>query len=62
MILTFNVYYSEDCTILNPNDYGTCGTMVGYVWTGSECSAVYGCDMNGNDEFFYIDFETCDFI
>ena len=34
--------------------------MLGYVWSGEECSTVYGCNMNNDNEFFFENFETCD--
>ena len=45
---------SEECVTLNPNNYGNCEDILGYVWNGQECSITYGCDTN-DDEFYYID-------
>jgi len=60
LILACNFCYPEDCTVINPDNYGTCPTMLGYVWSGEGCSVIYGCDMNSDDEFFFENFETCD--
>ena len=61
-ILIFGICMSEECTTLNPNNYGDCDTNIGYVWSGNECNIVYGCDTNGDDEFFFDNYETCDII
>ena len=61
-ILIFGICMPEECTTLNPNNYGDCDTNIGYVWSGNECNLVYGCDTNGDDEFFFDNYETCDLI
>ena len=52
--------FSQECTTLNPNNYGDCGTVLGYVWSGEECSLVYGCDTSGDEFYFFEFYETCD--
>ena len=52
--------FSEECTVLNPNNYGDCGNPLGYVWTGEECSTVYGCSPSDDELYFFEFYETCD--
>ena len=52
--------FSEECTVLNPNNYGDCGNPLGYVWTGEECSTVYGCSASDDELYFFEFYETCD--
>jgi len=57
--VTFNFCYLEECASLNPNNYGDCGEILGYAWSGQECFIVYGCE---SDEIFFDNFEECDVI
>ena len=59
-IIIFNTLISQDCVVLNFNNYGDCTTPLGYGWTGNSCSLLSGCDMNGDEEFFFSTFEECD--
>jgi len=62
IILSMSLQFSlaQDCTTINPNDYGDCGISLGYVWSGTTCSLVYGCDMGEDSDFFFSAFEECD--
>ena len=62
-LLILNIHFShlKSCDILNPNNYGDCGNILGYVWSGEECSIVYGCDTNEDGNSFFTTFEECDF-
>ena len=48
--------FSQNCTILNSENYGDCNTILGYSWTSFGCLPIYGCDMGNDSEFF---FTTC---
>ena len=43
----------QECTTLNLNNYGDCGISLGYVWSGTTCSLVYGCDTGEDSDFFF---------
>ncbi|MAX30131.1 MAG: hypothetical protein CMG14_04435, partial [Candidatus Marinimicrobia bacterium] len=58
MFFSYNVY-SQDCSILNPNNYGNCESFIGYVWDGELCTPVYGCNANVDDESFFDNYESC---
>ena len=58
-VLLITVAQTQNCTTLNPDDYGNCDTLLGYVWNGNECIIVSGCDMQNDQEFFYNSFEEC---
>ena len=58
----YSIAYSQNCTPLNPLNYGDCTTPLGYVWTGEECVMVSGCDMQTDGDFFYDTFEECDIV
>ena len=51
-ILIIGIIYPQNCTTLNPFDYGDCQTPLGYVWAGDECVLVSGCDMQNDQDFF----------
>ena len=53
----FNIY-SQECTSLNPYNYGDCEEFIGYVWYEESCVPVYGCGAN-NDNIFN-NYESCD--
>ena len=59
LILNINFCYLKACNALNPNDYGTCLTIIGYAWVGEECVIVSGCDTNGDEDSFFDTFEEC---
>jgi len=61
-ITIIGIIYAQNCTPLNPLNYGDCATPIGYVWTGDECVLVSGCDMQNDQDFFYDTFEECDII
>ena len=52
--------FSEECIVLNPNNYGGCGDNIGYVWNGQECSVVYGCNQGQDSDYFFDFYEVCD--
>jgi len=52
--------FSQNCTILNSDNYGDCSMPLGYIWTGSNCISISGCDMGDDSEFFFSTFEECD--
>ena len=58
MFFSYNVY-SQDCSILNPNNYGNCESFIGYVWDGELCAPVYGCNTNVDSESFFDNYESC---
>ena len=60
LVLILNYAFNQDCTTLNPNQYGDCDTSLGYIWTGSDCILASGCDMGEDMEFFFSSFEECD--
>ena len=62
LILNINFQCLKACDILNPNDYGDCSSIIGYVWSGQDCSIVYGCDANGDEASFFGTFEECNLI
>ena len=36
--IIFNSFLlSQDCTELNPEDYGDCATPLGYIWYNNNC-------------------------
>jgi hypothetical protein len=57
-ICTFS--FTEECTTLNPNNYGNCEDILGYVWNGQECTIVYGCNANEDASYFFEFYESCD--
>lgn len=59
IFFSFNIY-SQECTILSPNNYGDCEDFIGYVWSGEFCTSVYGCDTGNDNEYFFDNFESCD--
>ena len=59
-ILLLSMIFSQECTELNPNDYGDCGNSLGFVWTGNDCLSVYGCGNENDIEFFFNTYEECD--
>ena len=61
-ILFFASIIGQDCTVLNPNDYGDCSMALGYIWTCSECISISGCDMGENEEYFFETYEECSII
>ena len=60
LILNIHFSYLKGCDSLSPNNYGDCTNILGYVWTGQECSVVYGCNTNGDENSFFNTFEECD--
>ena len=58
----FSYLISQDCTIINTDNYGACDNQLGYVWTGNSCSIVYGCDVGDDGEYFFNSYEECDII
>ena len=59
LILNINFCVLKACEVLNPNNYGNCGNILGYVWSGQACSLVYGCDSNNVGDSFFNTFEEC---
>ena len=51
--LVFGLAYSQECSPLNPELYGDCTIPLGYVWTGSNCVLVYGCETGEDEEYFF---------
>ena len=49
----------QECTELNPNDYGDCSTPLGYIWSDNNCIYISGCDMGSDSDFFYSSYEEC---
>ena len=59
-LITINSFlFSQNCTELNPNDYGDCATPLGYIWYDNNCIYISGCNMNNDDEFFFSSYEEC---
>ena len=59
-LITINSFlFSQNCTELNPNDYGDCATPLGYIWYDNNCIYISGCDMNNDTEFFFSSYEEC---
>tara|TARA_Y100000590_G_scaffold467718_1_gene647606 strand:+ start:653 stop:2338 length:1686 start_codon:yes stop_codon:yes gene_type:complete len=54
--------FSQECTELNPDNYGDCANQLGFVWVGSDCISVNGCDYGDDAEFFFNTYEECDII
>jgi len=54
-----NTLFSQDCTAINPNQYGECGDELGYGWNGSECQLIYGCDLADDFQYSFITYEEC---
>ena len=48
IFLSFNIY-SQECTSLNPYNYGDCEEFIGYVWYEESCVPVYGCSVASAD-------------
>ena len=59
IFLSFNIYCQE-CTSLNPYNYGDCEEFIGYVWYEESCVPVYGCGTNNDTENFFNNYESCD--
>ena len=59
LITINNFLFSQNCTELNPNDYGDCATPLGYIWYDNNCIYISGCNMNNDDEFFFSSYEEC---
>ena len=53
------VAYSQNCTALNPENYGDCTTPLGYIWIGDSCVLASGCEMGSDQDFFYNTYEEC---
>ena len=53
LIIFTNFLLSQDCVSLNPDEYGECTSLIGFVWTGENCQSVNGCDMGGDAEYFF---------
>ena len=62
LLFIFNVSFGQNCTVLDPNQYGDCTTSLGYIWTGYDCTLISGCDMGEDAEFFFSTFEECDIL
>ena len=60
--LVFGLAYSQECSPLNPELYGDCTVPLGYVWTGSNCVLVYGCETGEDEEYFFDTYEECDIV
>lgn len=58
-IAFYTMGYTQNCTALNPNDYGDCTTPLGYIWIGDNCILASGCNMNNDQDFFYNTYEEC---
>ena len=58
--LYFSMALSQDCTNLNPNEYGNCEDLLGFIWTGENCVQAFGCNMGEDEEYFFNTFEACD--
>ena len=59
IFLSFNIYCQE-CTSLNPYNYGDCEEFIGYVWYEESCVPVYGCGTNNDTDNFFNNYESCD--
>ena len=58
--IIFNSFLlSQECTELNPEDYGDCTTPLGYIWYNNNCVYISGCDMGSDSDFFYTTYEEC---
>jgi len=58
--IIFNSFLlSQECTELNPEDYGDCTTPLGYIWYNNNCVYISGCDMGNDSDFFYTTYEEC---
>ena len=62
LLFIFNLLFGQNCTVLDPNQYGDCATPLGYIWTGDDCIFISGCDMGEDAEFFFSAFEECAII
>ena len=63
-ILCFLIFFcyntfAQDCSVLDPNEFGDCENFIGYVWSGELCTPAYGCNTNNNDEYFFNNYESC---
>jgi len=43
MFFCYNTY-AQDCSILDPNEFGDCENCIGYVWSGELCAPVLSLD------------------
>ena len=59
--ILYGIGFTEDCQSTNPYQYGDCELSLGFVWDGDECTEVFGCDINGDDDYFYTTFEECQY-
>jgi len=62
LFTVFSYLISQDCTIINTDNYGDCDNQLGYVWTGNSCNIVYGCDVGDDSEYFFNSYEECDIM
>ena len=51
--------FAQNCTELNPEDYGDCDFPLGYIWYNDNCIFISGCDMNDDDSYFFSTYEEC---
>ena len=58
-IIINSFLFSQECTELNPSDYGNCDTPLGYIWYNDNCLYINGCDMGNDSESFYSTYEEC---
>ncbi len=51
---------SQECQILDPDNYGDCEIPLGYIWNGDNCIFISGCDMGDDTDYFFDTYEECD--
>ena len=59
-LITFNCFlFSQNCTELNPENYGECDSSLGYIWYNNNCVFISGCDTNNDGDYFFSSYEEC---
>ena len=56
-----NFIYSQNCSPIDPYQYGDCQISLGFVWDGFSCTQAYGCDTGNDSESFYDTYEECQY-
>jgi hypothetical protein len=51
--------FAQECPDLDPAGYGSCDMWLGYGWTGENCIGISGCDLNGDEAWFFQTIEEC---
>ena len=59
LIFQYSQLFAENCTELNPNDYGDCSLPLGYIWYDDNCIYISGCSMLNDEEYFFNSYEEC---